>query len=431
MTTFTDSYPPSHPVGAIRLASSEDLGGDLDLAPQDLESHVFIPGVSGSGKTTTLTRLAEGALHLGWPVVIVDCKGGDLRGMAEQLSNHAAVPFHLYDPRDEASLGYNPCLGDAPTVADKLTGAFSYSPAAEIYKLAAQAAVPPVVRALQTHQATTGEPVTLRGIYDAFAKDKGLSFLGRQVGDPHREELAFLENQTGGRGPASEAYVGFALRLSALLQGKFGHLFERQPALDWEQVVAEPAVTYLALPATAGAGDVELMARVIIQDLKELCARRFAADLQGEQLRPVLVIFDEAAALRESETIVDLLLQARAAQLRCVVSLQYLPESVPIRESCFGAGLLIVHRVTSAAANELAEQFGTRQRGEVTHQLDYATGSVEKGSLRRVDSMVVHPNKLRDMPRGYAAIRSVHSGEKTIVHVYKVPAPTTSRTRVK
>jgi signal recognition particle GTPase len=72
---------------------------------RELAQHVFIPGAQGSGKTTTLTRLADGVLALGQGVAIVDCKGGDLKSHAASLAREYGVPFHLVDPDDPASLG--------------------------------------------------------------------------------------------------------------------------------------------------------------------------------------------------------------------------------------------------------------------------------------------------------------------------------------
>lgn len=406
-----------HPHGRIRLGFTES-GEYIDLLPEETETHIYVPGASGSGKSTTLIRIADGALHLRWPVVVIDCKAGDLKAKSEALAAKHGVPFRLFDPRDKRSLGYNPCVGTPSSIGDKLTGAFSYTPVAEIYKLAAQAAVPPVVRALRTRDGEDG--VTLASMRTVFENADTIAELGIEVGSPHKEEMVFLANQAK-MGPARDAYIGFGLRLSALLEGMFGHLYTSPYTLDWHEALREPGVTYLALPATAGAGDVELMARVIAQDLKQVCADRFEAEYRGRALRPALVIFDEAAALRESETIIDLLLQARAANLRVVVSLQYLPQSIPIRESCFGAGLLICHRVTAAAADELAAQFGTRRAREMSYSLDRTKAVTQSATLRPVEEHVIHPNQLRDMQPGFAAVRSVRGARKTVAQIYQAP----------
>jgi len=149
-TSRTD-HSPGHPEGGIRLGVDSETNRSLDLQlPVDLATHVFIPGASGTGKTTTLTRIADGALINGYGVVIVDAKGGGLGGVARRLAERYDLPFYLVDPDDPDSLGYNPCSGDAASVANKLVGAFTYGPSAEIYKNIAMEAVPAVVRGVAT-----------------------------------------------------------------------------------------------------------------------------------------------------------------------------------------------------------------------------------------------------------------------------------------
>jgi hypothetical protein len=405
----------AHPPGYIRLGIDADNNRSLDLElPADLAAHVFLPGASGSGKTTTVTRLADGALASGYGVVIVDCKAGGLGQAARMLADHYDVPFHLVDPDDPASLGYNPCSGDAAAVANKLIGAFTYGPAAEIYKNIAMEAVPVAVRGLQAAK----QPVTLDALYAAFAP-RGMTKIAQKLpaGDRIRERLLDLGDRDGDR-TGSGGLAGLRHRLGALREGKFGELFMAKDMLDWDQALDQPSVTYIALSALASSEDVELMGRVVAQDLKQVCAQRMRQIAAGHELAPVLAIFDEFAALNEADQLADLLLQARQALMPVVISTQYLPETVPLRKACLGAGLLIVHRVESEDAEAIAAQFGTKRATEVTHQVDYETGYSEKGSIRRVDKFSVHPNALRNFVTGQAAVKSVPKQRYTIVRVH-------------
>lgn len=74
--------------GRIRLDVEKDnprRAFDLTLA--ELSLHTFLPGTTGSGKTTTLERLADGAMIHGTGLVIIDCKGGSLGGNARRLGD--------------------------------------------------------------------------------------------------------------------------------------------------------------------------------------------------------------------------------------------------------------------------------------------------------------------------------------------------------
>lgn len=402
-----------HPNGAIRLGVDVASGRPFDLAPSELGQHVFLPGASGSGKTTTIIRLVAGVLRNGYAVVVIDAKGGGLAGPARRLAERHGVPFQLVDPEDEASLGYDVCSGSPGDITNKLIGAFEYGANAEVYKHTAMEALPLIASALQA----AGERVTLRDLYAAFGKG-GMTNIGRRSGEPFASELRALE-QAGGVGAAG--YNGLQRRLGALMRGTFGTLLTTESALDWNAVLAAPSVTHVSLSATAAGEDVELMGRVLIQDLKQVCGRRIRTDASGAPLVPTLVVLDEFAALREAPQVVDLLLQARQARMPCVVSTQYLPEAVPVRKAALGAGLLVVHRVDGEEAELLAGQWGTRPSTELTNQVDYETGYSAKGSLRRTERYVMHPNELRRLVPGRAAVRSIVGERHAIVQVHREP----------
>jgi energy-coupling factor transporter ATP-binding protein EcfA2 len=402
----------NHPRGGIRLGADHDnRRRPFDLAASELRQHVFIPGASGSGKTTTLARLADGAMQSGYGVVIVDCKGGGLGAVAKMLASRHNVPYIVVDPDDPATLGYNPCTGDGPDVTNKLIGAFSYGTEGEIYKQVAMRVLPVIVKGLVAAK----RPVTLATITDACDQN-ALAQLGYDAGPPVQEELARIA-QAEGIGKAG--YQSLEYRFGALLQGKFGTLFTKEPALDWDAVLAKQSVVYVCLSATAASEDVELMGRVIAQDLKQVCARRLRLVGTGHAVTPVIVAFDEFAALREAEQITDLLLQARQAEMPVLLSTQYLPEAVPIRKAALQAGVLVVHRLDAKDAEEIAAQFGTKSAWKVTQQMDWETGTSQKGSIRDVEEYVVHPNTLRRLPTGQAAVRSVPTDRTAIVEVIK------------
>ena len=399
--------------GRIHLGVDAETNRPFDLElPTDLAMHTLLIGASGSGKTTTLATLVDGAVANGHAAVIVDCKGGGLGGVAREIAMRHWVPFHLVDPDDPATLGYNPCSGDPASVANKLVGAFTYSGTAEIYKHIAMEAVPVVVRALHAHN----EVVTLSALYEAFSP-RGLASLAHAMYDLRLAERLLALSGKGNDRVGKAGHAGLRHRLGALLEGRFGRLFRAVPVLDWDRALAEPSVTYVALSALASSEDVELMGRVIAQDLKQACARRLRSLSHGEQLIPTLAIFDEFAALDEAQQLVDLLLQARQALMPTVVSTQYLPESVPLRRALLGAGLLIAHRVEGEDAEAIANQFGTRRTSEVTHQVDYETGYTQKGSIRRVEEYHVHPNQLRTFLTGQTAVKSVARRRYSIVRV--------------
>jgi hypothetical protein len=405
----------AHPQGATRLGRGED-GQILDITDHQLSSHIVVLGGTGSGKSTTLALIADGKLAAGAAVVIVDCKGGGLRRVSRTLAARYDAPFAVVDPNDDSSLGYDPCSGEPAEVANKLLGAFTYSPEAQIYKNIAMEAIPPLCDAMRR----AGVTITLDAIRDSFA-DGAISRRGRQAGRKEPDDDLDEEfHRLAERGRlAKEGYEGLQARLGALRNGKFGPIFRRRPALDWREATTGRRVTYLGLPTTAAAEDVELFARVICQDLKQLCYRRLARIDRGEQVTPVLVAFDEFAALREAEQIRDLLLQGREAGISVLAAPQYLPLDADLRRSLLSAGVLIVHYLASEDAKAVAEEFNTATTQELTTRIDYRTGDADEGSARQVEEYVVHPNTIRSLPTGIAAVRVRNPHLVVQVQVFK------------
>jgi len=403
-------------VRTVQIGFDASSGEPFDLDLDELRQHLFIPGASGTGKTTTIVALADGVLANGYGAVFVDFKGSGLSGAARKLAERHGLPFTVVDPHDPNSAGYNPCSGEPAAVANKLIGAFTFSGEAEIYKQVAMELVPIVCRAL----AAANSPISLDTIYETL-RTGGLTRLARQLGDEHESLRVRLEDLDETRGVGAAGVVGLQRRLGALMEGAFGDLFRRRPALDWNKVTSSQQVTYISLSATSAGEDVELFGRVILQDLKQLCAERMRALNQGEDVTPALIVLDEFAALREATQVVDLLLQAREARTPLVVATQFVPEEPSIRSPVMSAGVLIVHRLEAEDADKIAAQFGTRTAPNLTAQVDYELGTSQKGSVRWVEEFNVHPNDLKELPVGTAAIYARQSKRRAVVRIKQLP----------
>jgi hypothetical protein len=400
---------------SIRLGMDRESRRPFVLKSEELMQHVFLPGASGSGKTTTIATLGHAVTTIGFGVVIVDCKGGGgLRHAAQGLATRFKRPLHIVDVTDPESVGYNVCTGDAADISNKLVGMFSFgSGGAEFYRLVSMMVIPLLIRAMEK----AGETVTLASLTEALIPGR-LRQIAHRAGEPYARELTALIED---RNAISDGIAGLRVRLSALLNGKFQPLLragdEGRPVLDWELALATPNVVYINLPATAASEDVELLGRVVAQDLKQQCAKRITAIRSGQSLAPALVVFDEFAALKEAEQIVDYLLQAREAHLPTVVSTQYIPETLSIRQAVLQSGIIIAHRVEAGDAEVIAAQFGTRVRWEASLQIDQLAGPTGLATAREQNAYRVNPNELRELRRGYAAVRSVFRSEPAIVQI--------------
>ncbi len=408
----------AHPPGAIRLGT-DLLGRPYDLSlTAELRQHLFCPGLIGTGKTTTLVRIVDGALAAGYGIVVLDCKGSG--GFGSEMQRRAAawqVPWYAFDLGDPHTYGYNPCMGDPATVANKLIGAFNYIGSAEVYKHIVMDVLPVIVAALQA----AGQPVTLDTLYDAF-EPNALLKMAKAAGEPYTRRLVVLQERAEKDHLIKSGYVGLQKRLGALREGAFGPLFRSEKQLSWDAALAQQSLTYLALSVLGSSEDVELLGRVMAQDLKQVANTRLRAIKDGADLAPVLIVVDEFAALREADQLVDLLLQGREARFSLVVASQLLPESLPLRKALLGAGVIISHRVEGKDAEVLAAQFGTRQGTDVTRTVNMQSGEVQSGSVRSKSSFNVTPDQLRELGTGCVAVRSVNrpiSQRHMIVSVYR------------
>ncbi len=393
---------------SFALGKSRSVGAANILFPADLARHALILGNTGSGKTVTTERIVHGALAAGAPVVIVDGKGGRLERTARALATLHQLPFRSALGLSPNSLGYNPCrIGEPAQVADKLVSSFTFDPAGEIYRQVAQEAISVLVTAMRL----AGIRVTMRSLADAL-DPSAMRGLAERVAIQDADLARELRGLSSRGNPSSTAYLGMRARLGSVVRGVFGPALERGPSLRISAALKDRAVTHISLPAMASTGDVSVMARILIQDLKQAACLRLGA----QDLPPAVVVLDEFAALGDPTQMVDLLRQSREAQISIVVASQQLPENVDLRGSLLSSGLVICHQVTGADAETMSARFGTRPDIVVSRTLDPARrGKVAGTSIRRSERPEISASELMHLPTGRAAVVWNTSGHRVAI----------------
>jgi hypothetical protein len=374
----------------------------LELA--ELDRHVAVIGTTGSGKTTTLTRLVDTALLERWPVLLVDAKGGRLADTSLAVAQRRGVGSRLWLPGHPATWTYDICAGDPIAVGNRLVGAFEFGFEAQVYRNLAQSILPLVIQGLLS-AGVVCDLDTLR-----FSLDRAhLTGLVRRLPDSQlKSELMTLREDELHRNTLS----GLVGRLRALRFGLFGQwLLPSERTLDLAASLVEPGLTYLGLPATAASEDVALVGRVLVQHLKQVAYEA----LWSSERRPALIVFDEFVSLREAAQLVDLLLQAREARLAVVVSSQHVPRDYPLRHSVLSAGTLIVHQIGSPDdADILARALGSRSGPEVALQLVLSREErFHRRVLRSSKHLLIPADDLARLPVGQAAV-AVRFGEQRL-----------------
>src|ERR1051326_1698313 len=92
----------------------------------ELDRHATVIGTTGSGKTTTLTRLIDAAMRTARPVMVVDAKGGKLAEVCRALAAAHGLPARIWLAGDAESWTYDLCAGDPGAVGNRLVGAFDH-----------------------------------------------------------------------------------------------------------------------------------------------------------------------------------------------------------------------------------------------------------------------------------------------------------------
>jgi hypothetical protein len=381
------------------------------LGLHELERHATLLGTTGSGKTTTLARLMDEAMTAGWPVLVVDAKGGRLVNVCRELGVTHALPARVWLPGHPDTWTYDPCAGEPTAIGNRLVGAFDHGREGQVYRNLSQALVPLAARSL----IDSGQPCTLDSL--RFSLDEAhLAGLARRVADVEikAELVAMLEDALHRR-----TLSGLVGRFRSVRYGLFGpSLLPSERTLDLAECLQTPGVTYLGLPATAASEDVALVGRVLIQHLKQVAY----AGLWSDQTNPGLLIFDEFASLGEAVQLIDLLLQAREARLAVVVSTQQLPREPMLRKALLGAGALLVHQVGAPEdADSMARALGARSGTEIVRQIQLGpAGPIARRLLRRRESFLVSPDELARLPVGQVAI-SIRFAQQRIALVQVDP----------
>src|SRR5487761_1151883 len=389
-----------HPAGSIRLGISTLTRVHFDVpVPSGIVQHVTLLGLTGSGLS----------------LVVIDAKGASLRVAARSLAAARGIDHREVVPGEPASLGYNPCaLGTRAQVADKLVSAFTHGPAGQVYRVIAMEAISVLVGVLQALK----EPVTVRRLRRELDRTRmpGLAHRARDITPELAADLVDLAKRGG---VTADSFEGMRARLGALLHGEYGQIFDAQgPQLDLPAALSSPGVTYISLPALAVSQDTALMARVLIQDLKQAAYAR----LQQPEATPAMLVMDEFAALDDPEQINDLLRQAREARVGAVVSTQQLPDprtAHALRSALLGAGLLIAHRVGHEDAEAVARVIGTQRGVEVTRTLAGERDPVRR-SVRTVDRFAVDPNSMKRLATGEAVVVSA-AGARRVATLRVLP----------
>jgi hypothetical protein len=384
-----------------------------------LVAHAAVVGGSNTGKTNTCATLLEAHVAAGAGFVIADGKGGrDLPRTAVELGARYNRPVALWsltpygDPAlDALRLPWNVAGdGNATEVKDRI--ATSEEQTEPYYKAIASNGI------LTAAQALSGAAETIR-----------LDHLADLLSDPValRARLLTLDTSAAASSAAWLAGLtdgelsglrGMALRLRTMIHSDGGEQLlpdDQGREISLYRAIREGWLVVFTLPQGTYP---DLIPHVTAYVISTINAVATTIEREGD---PAFSIFfvDELSAF-DGEQLAATLERARSAGIRVILATQSLSnfDSAGGPKLLHGAldnsELIVVHRqLVPESAELLAGIGGTEEAWEHTHKVvdstGYALGWDEPGERNRrlTDKFRVHPNQIKSLPLGEAAVISI------------------------
>lgn len=383
-------------------------------------SHTLVVGATGSGKTVTQTWIVSRLIEAGHGAIVIDPKGDQLLARELEAAAHRrGAPFLCWSA--EGPLAYNPYAHGTDTeLADKaLAGERFTEPH---YLRQAQRYLGHAVRTMRTAEIAV-TPVSLVGHLDPGQLEvsaRGLPEVEAGVVERYLDSLSERQKRE---------LAGVRDRLAILAESDARQWLDPggdDAALDLDAALAARAVVYFRLDADRRMLLSQMVAAAIVGDLVTL-----VADRQADPI-PTAVLIDEFSAI-VPEQVARLFGRARSAGVSLILGTQELADlkaaGEGLRERVLGnLDALIAHRQNVPESAELIAQVaGSKPMWITTQQTeDGLLGHklADKGTRRRGYEFEIHPNQIKCLPTGWAAVITPGSDRRPTIAKMHHPAET-------
>lgn len=281
------------------------------LTDEEIAHHVLLLGATGSGKTTSLLRIAEGAINRGLAFVAVDLKGSPevpVRLAAIAAAAGRSAYCWSFAGRDR----WNPLArGDVSELKDKLIGMETWSE--PHYKRAAERYVQTVFTVL----AARGETASLCRVSELMRPAALNATLRSAPAELADRVAAYLEDVEQSRDQRS-AIHGLGTRLALLAESSAGRYLKSasdEASFDLLSCIHRGDVVVFSLDSLRYGELAAQVGGLVVQDIKTVASELLRG---GGPLR-VLVGVDEISAL-DGDQMLGLLSRAREAGMGILLS---------------------------------------------------------------------------------------------------------------
>jgi conjugal transfer pilus assembly protein TraD len=370
--------------------------------------HCFIPGATGAGKSTTMRWIMGNLIPVGFAAIKLTGKDDPLlEATMRHAADQAGRPFHVWSP--DGPCAYNPYAhGDDSEIADKALAGEQFTE--PHYLRQAQRYLGHAVRTMRAARITV-TPITLT----AHLEPAQLEATSRRLHDQAAAVVqAYLDSLTDRQ---RRELAGVRDRLSILAESDLARWLDPTTTtnvIDLHECVRQGAVVYFRLDADRHPLLAKMIAAAIIGDLVTL-----SAHLQTKPI-PTLLSIDEFASIAGPE-VARLFATGRSAGISLLLATQELADLSAVgdgalRQQVLGnVAAIIAHRQNVPdSAEEIASIAGTKPAWITTQQTEsliFTSTQSGRGSRRRGHEYIIHPDRIKELPTGHAAVITPGTGQ--------------------
>lgn len=373
--------------------------------PMDFEGmeHVLATGTTGSGKTANILKYIEHRIADNSFVAIVDGKGGmkqyDLYTVTKKLAKKYGRKLYVLnqsDIDDPNASPYSPFEGlTATQVKDFMIDMSEWE--SDHYKSLASR----YWQMLANILVATRVAMTFDNLIHFSRRRNFLELVknaldeGLITEDTHDRAV---ELANGEEGKQAEISIG---RSAVIAEGDGASLFAVRQGWNMRKAYEENAVVVVLLNELNYPEFARSTGKVVVDDVKALVGQLLTKEEDGR--RKLLVL--EEFGVYADDGMEGLLNRARSAGVQTIVSMQTFADTDKIspeltRQIVGNANnFLMMLNNDDDTVERLSKLVGTRKKMEMTRRTDYGEDTGQS-SNRVIDSFILHPNELKQIPKG-------------------------------
>lgn len=392
--------------------------------------HTFIPGASGSGKTTTMMLQARDHVRRGHPLIFIDLKGGsDVPSILHEYAERYGRKFYHWQildrnepysgPSETGPSYYDPLSrGDASRRKDIVIAGRKWTE--DYYKGIASSYLQTAFNvAIASPPEVEGDSIT---DLISLLNPKNLQTRANKMptGGYYDEIREYVREWQGNLDTGSRSAISSILRDLQNLKGSSAGQWLRRPAenskgemINLQEIAYSDSIVVFSLDSLNYEHLAPLVANFIIQDLKTVTSSL----LREKSDTPLHVYIDEFSAI-DSANIINLVNKAREAGVHVTLATQALGDLKKIDPTFVdqfigNINCFIIHRANvdddlEVYAGLTGRTLKWRAIYGVEHTSAGLLGGVGKGaatghgSVREVDDYNVSAQEIQDLTRGQA-----------------------------